>query len=98
VAVLRHWDVQSVIKELVKILLTSKAPAWIYEEEVRIIRDIKGVYAIPREVLSHVIFGLQTIEADEALIHSVADKYYKNVKFGKVVRTNDDFGITVEDI
>ena len=83
---------------MLKTLVTSKAPTWSYEEEARIIRDVNGIYEIPREFLTHIIFGLQTSEADETLLRSIAEKYYDAVKFGKVVRTNDDFGIDVEEI
>jgi len=91
-------DHKTFIIELLKRLLTSKAPTWRYEEEVRIIRDVNGLYEIPREILTHIIFGLQTTESDETLIRSIADKYYGTVKFGRVVRTNDDFGIDIEEI
>lgn len=91
-------DHKTFIINLLKTLLVSKAPSWDYEQEVRIIRPVTGLYEIPRETLTHVIFGLQTTEADESLIRSIIDKYYSAVKFGRVMRTDDDFGINVEEI
>lgn len=91
-------DHQGFIINLLKTLLTSKAPSWSYEEEVRIIRPVVGLYEIPRETLTHIIFGLQTSVSDESLIRSITDTYYASVKFGRVVRTNDDFGIDTEEI
>lgn len=95
---LYDMDHKTFIIELLKTLLTSKAPTWRYEQEVRIIRLVTGLYEIPRETLTHIIFGLQTSEGDETLIRSIAEKYYGSVKFGRVVRTNDDFGIDTEEI
>lgn len=82
---------------LLKKFLMSKAPAWQYEEEARIVRPAAGLFALPRDALTHVIFGLQTSQQDERLVRSLVEKYYRDVHFGKVVRTEDDFGIdTVE--
>ncbi len=82
---------------LLKKVLMSKAPAWKYEKEARIVRPEAGLFDLPREALTHVIFGLQTSDEDEELIRNVVEKYYRSVKFGRAVRTDDDFGIgTVE--
>lgn len=51
---------QEFIIELLKKVLMSKAPAWKYQEEARIVRPTTGLFALPREALTHVIFGLQT--------------------------------------
>ena len=91
-------DQKAFIINLLTTLLTSKAPSWFYEKEARVIRHVTGLYDIPRDMLTHIIFGLQTSETDEALIRSIADKYYSAIKFGRVVRTNEDFGINAEDI
>ena len=91
-------DLETFIVSLLQIHVTSKAPTWKYEEEVRIIRPSAGLYEVPREALSHIIFGLQTPEADKSLIRSIIEKYYQNVKFGQVIRTNSDFGIGTEEI
>ena len=75
----------------------SKAPALQHEQEARIVRPQTGLFELPRKILTHVIFGLQTSWQDEDLVRSLVEKYYDNVKFGRAVRTNDDFGIgTVE--
>ncbi len=91
-------DHKAFIINLLKTLLSSKAPPWTYEQEVRIIRFTTGLFEIPRETLTHVIFGLQTTEADESLVRSIIGKYYRAVKFGRVKRTDDDFGIDTEEI
>jgi hypothetical protein len=81
------------ISELLKNALTSKAPAWRYEQEARLITPETGELEIPRKILTHVIFGLQTSREDEALVRSLVEKYYHGVRFGRVVRTEEDFGI-----
>ncbi len=88
---------QEFILGLLKKVLMSKAPAWKYEQEARIILPESGLFDFPRKTLTHVIFGLQTSERDEELVRNIVEKYYKSVKFGRAVRTEDDFGIgTVE--
>lgn len=88
---------QEFIVGLLKKVLMSKAPAWAHEQEARIVRPVSGLFALPRKTLTHVIFGLQTSGQDEKLVRSLVDKYYDGVRFGRVVRTGDDFGIgTIE--
>jgi hypothetical protein len=87
-------DRKTYITSLLKSFITSKAPSWRYEKEARIIRQRFGLCAIPKETLTHIIFGLQTSDEDESLIRSIAEKYYDSVKFGRIVRSSDDFGIS----
>lgn len=90
-------DKREFIIGLLKKMLMSKAPAWSYEQEARIVRPVSGVFEIPRTSLTHVLFGLQTSQQDEQLVRNVIQKYYEGVKFGRAVRLSDDFGIgTVE--
>ena len=88
----------SFVTGLLKIVLTSKAPVWYYEEEYRIIRPVAGLYNVPRSSLTNIVFGLQTSKEDKQLITSIANKYYDNIKFGRVVRNSNDFGIEIEEI
>ena len=83
---------------MLKTVLSSKAPSWKYEKEVRIIRHVAGSLEIPRTSLTQIIFGLQTSAEDESLVRSIADKYYDNLEFGKAIRTGNDFGIDVVEI
>lgn len=78
---------------LLKKILMSKAPAWSYEKEARIVTPESGELLIPREMLTHVIFGLQTSDQDQSLIRDIISKYYSDVKFGRIVRTEEDFGL-----
>lgn len=90
-------DIQGFIVGLLKKVLMSKAPAWSHEQEARIVCPKSGLLALPPKALTHVIFGLQTSKQDEKLVRSLVEKYYNEVKFGRVVRTHDDFGIgTIE--
>jgi len=85
------------VTELLKIVITAKAPEWEYEKEGRIIRPVAGTYVIPREFLKGITFGLRTSDSDEKLIRSLADKYYEEMQFSRVVRTGDNFGIDIQD-
>lgn len=89
-------DHREFIIGLLKKVLTSKAPSWSYEKEAKIIRPITGQYKIHRSIMTKIIFGLQTSQQDEKLIRSIAEKYYEGVEYGRVIRTGDDFGITIK--
>lgn len=91
-------DNQAFIIGLLQKVLMSKAPAWSYEQEARIVRFKSGVFEVPRTALTHVVFGLQTSEHDEQLVRNVIGKYYERVKFGRAIRISDDFGIGVVEI
>lgn len=91
-------DHQAFITGLLKKVLMSKSPAWAYEQEARIVRPSSGHYELPRSALTHVIFGLQTSESDEKLVRAVVERYYEKVKFGRAVRTSDDFGISTVEL
>ena len=89
---------QEFITGLLKKVLMSKAPAWSYEQEARIVRPESGLFEVPRSTLTHVIFGLQTSKQDENLVRAVMEKYYDGVGFGRAARTSDDFGIEIIEI
>lgn len=91
-------DHKAFITGLLKKFLMSKAPAWRYEQEARIVRPITGLFGLPRETLTHVVFGLQTSQDDQHLVRSLVSKHYGKVRFGRAVRTSDDFGIDTIEI
>ena len=91
-------DQQSFIIGLLKSVLMSKAPSWAYEQEARIVRLEAGTFNIPRTALTHIFFGLQTTPNDESLVRTVVERYYENVKFGRAVRTDEDFGLDMQEI
>ena len=90
-------DHKSFIIGLLKKVLTSKAPSWAYEQEARIVRLKAGALEIPRTSLTHIIFGLQTTPNDEVLIRNIVNRYYDGVKFGRAVRTEEDFGLGTQE-
>jgi len=91
-------DHKNFIIGLLKKVLMSKAPSWSYEQEARIVRPKAGLFEVPRSTLTHVFFGLQTTEQDEQLVRAVVKQNYEGVKFGRAVRTSDDFGVGVIEI
>jgi len=86
------------IKELVKIYLTAKNPAWAYEHEVRIIRSEFGLLDIPRGYLEQVCFGLRTSQADIDLVTKLAAENCGCSKFCRIVRSHSDFGHSAEEL
>lgn len=97
-AYLYRQDHKEFILGLLHKVLTSKAPSWRYEQEARIIRPEAGVFQLPRETLTHVVFGLQTTQRDENLVLAIVERYYEGVKFGRAANTADDFGIRIVGI
>jgi len=89
---------EAFIINLLKTLVTSKAPSWSYEEEARLMLPVTGPHEVPREALTDIIFGFQTTEEDEALIRSIADKYYSSVGFGRAVHKGGDYIIGAKKI
>ena len=92
-----HDDHFQFVTELLKRVLTAKAPAWSYEKEGRIIRPKIGPYSIPRNMLVGITFGLRTSQGDEDLIRSIATTYFGDIQFSRVARTGSDFGIGVQE-
>lgn len=84
---------------LIKKILTIKAKPWEYENEVRILRSTPGVESIDRKHLRQVCFGIETAEADEALITKIIKQGQYDLTLCKMVRCSDtDFGIKPEEI
>jgi DUF2971 family protein len=84
---------------LVRKILTVKAKPWEYEQEVRILRRTPGVESIDRKYLRQVCFGLETGEADIALVQEIMEQGHYDVTMCRMVRSEDtDFGLMVEEI
>ena len=84
---------------LVKKILTIKAKPWEYEDEVRILRRTPGVESLERKHLKQVYFGLQTTEADRALVTKIIKQGQYDLTPSRKVRCSEtDFGIKPEEI
>lgn len=83
---------------LSKELVTCKGPSWSYEQEVRIVAMHQGPISIPKEYLTHVIFGLRVPPQHETDIAEILAGLYSHVKIGRVVRADNDFGLDTVEI
>lgn len=85
--------------DLYKTILTIKDDCWSYEEEVRIIKENKGLLKIDSSYVKQICFGLHTSYDDEKTIRNIINKHqeYSHVKFSRISRSNDDFGIKTID-
>jgi hypothetical protein len=79
--------------ELLKRVLMVKGPAWEYEKEARIIREIDGPFEIPRECLKQVCFGLNTSLEDERLVREIVSRSGFSVTYCKIRKGESGFGI-----
>ena len=84
--------------EMLKKVLTIKSSDWSDEEEVRLIREQDGPFEIEKEQLKQVCFGLDTTESDISLIRSLVDNAGYSVKYCKIERNHNDFGIEAKEI
>lgn len=94
----RHETNKGIILEkLVSAVLSSKHPAWQYEQEIRFLRPKTcGSLAVPRSTLVEITFGLRTSQSDKELIRKLVENHYGDwVKFSQIERTEHDFGIRV---
>lgn len=83
---------------LTRELVTCKGLSWSYEREVRIIAMHQGSVSIPKEYLTHVIFGLRTPGPREKEVLEILKDQYPHVKVGRVVREDTDFGLDTVEI
>ncbi len=86
------------VSELAKQLVISKAPAWSYEKEARIIRKDPGAMKIPKEFIKQICFGLQTNDDDINKVKEIVAEYPNKVSMCQIVRGNADFGIDIKEI
>jgi hypothetical protein len=79
--------------EMIRTMLTIKDICWQYEYEVRMIRTTFGTVPIDQSYLKHVCFGLDSEEDEMKLIRRILEKFNYDVRYHRIQRTDDDFGI-----
>jgi len=87
------------INELEKLFLT-KHNHWIYEEEFRLIDfSFQGEKEFPKEILTSIIFGLNTKQSDiDHMIQLCKDNGFEHVKFKKAQKAPGKFALEFIDI
>jgi len=96
-ATIRDFDEFGI--SLIKKALTVKSKPWKYEEEIRILKKEDGSYAIGKEHLVQVCFGLETPETDINLIRRLLDQDGYEVQLCRISRRDDaDFGLKTVEI
>lgn len=79
--------------------LTSKGPEWDYEKEARIVRSSPGSFALPKDFLFQVCFGIRTPQEDIDLIIKIVIQHSDCRRFCKISRDpNHDFGLISEEL
>ena len=87
------------LQELGKIYLTTKSPAWRYEDEVRIVLNSQGLLDIPKSSLLQVCFGLRTPQEDIDLVVKLATEHAGCKRFARMIRDQrSDFGLAVVEL
>lgn len=81
-------------------LLTTKANAWSYEEEFRLVAYKPGAQKIPSEWLIQVCFGLRvSLTERQCLMDSMRAWGYRNCTFAEVLRADGQlFGLTLNEL
>jgi hypothetical protein len=84
---------------LLKKVLTVKSSAWQYEKEVRILRKVDGSYAIGKQHLIQICFGLEIPETDIDLVKNLLAQGRYEVQLFRLNRNSDkDFGLKALEI
>jgi hypothetical protein len=91
-------ELKAFLLGLGKMYLTVKAPGWQYEGEARLMRNEPGTFDVPLGFLEQVCFGLNTPSDDVELVTKLAREYCGCTKFCRIIRDENDFGITAEEM
>lgn len=84
---------------LTEIYLTSKAPDWHYEREVRLVRFNHGLFKLPTDCLVQVCFGMRTPDRDIERVKEAVNASGSTVLFCQMRRDKDtDFGYDAVEI
>lgn len=84
-------DMNKFVEELAKRYLSTKSPAWAYEQEARIIRQKSGPFKLKDMFLAEVCFGLLTAQDDRELVIKLAESYCGGVKFYEMTHGETEF-------
>jgi hypothetical protein len=68
---------------LIRLSLTTKAPAWRYEREARLLRD-PGALEIPANFIKQICFGVATPPEDVALLTTLSRQYCASARLARV--------------
>ncbi len=83
---------------LYKSYLIAKHPAWMHEDEKRIIRESSGIFLIPGEFIKEICFGLRTPKEDIQLIRKLAMNHCGLTNFYQMIRNDKDFGFEMSKL
>lgn len=82
------------IENAVSRIFTSKAMAWDYEEEFRIVTSRPGGLAFESAFLKQMTFGLAVSERSKRLLTGIAKRNNRNIAISSLVRSaTSDFGL-----
>ncbi len=84
-------DMNKFVEELAKRYLSTKSPAWAYEQEARIIRQKSNPFKLKDMFLAEVCFGLRTAQDDRELVIKLAESYCGGVKFYEMTHGETEF-------
>lgn len=84
----------------VEVVLLTKSKRWEYEDEWRIIENIRGpgTYQFPAELLIGIIFGCQMTDEDKARIRAWVTEGQCQPVFYQARRKKEEFGLDIEPI
>lgn len=80
--------------------LLTKQPEWRYEKEWRIIKvdNPNNYQKFPLEILTGIIFGLRTSDADITMIKELTKHRVPNLKYYKCVKPKDSYYLNIDQI
>ena len=79
-------------------MVFSKARNWKYEKELRVFKNFNGKQPYKKKALRQIIFGWKMLKSyKHKLIEIAKDGRFSNVKFKKIIPTNNQFGLKIID-
>lgn len=102
----KPYNLFNLADETIKKFLLTKASAWGYEKERRIILNTniydKKTITFNKKILSKIIFGLNTSESDKNEIYEIIKIHYsdeiKDIKFYQAVRIRNKYMLELRDL
>jgi len=78
-------------------LVSAKSSDWSYEGEFRALKEGKGEYPFPKELIESIIFGYKMEENDRnELVNQFSD--FKNIKFREVIMVKGQFELELREL
>jgi hypothetical protein len=93
-----EYDYLTNKNDFVNQMFFTKSEEWIYEGEVRVLKEKKANYKFNAKCLKEVIFGCKTPENDKKTLIKIIKNYYPETKLTQAVKNESMFSLNFQDV